>query len=156
MARHFTNKNQARQTRRRSYCSSPISRKRGTRSNVAKCAAKRTEQIEDDCKATLILFNGSQNMRTKINGNKAPVNAKRLHRVSLSACDDSVFYIYLFHFPVFCKTTQRLISLQHATHFIIYCHPNTRQYPRIISASGSKSFLYRDALEEWRPHARNT
>ena len=71
----------------------------------------------------------------------------------------TVYFIYtyiLFQFPRFCKTTQRLIFLQHPTQFIIHCHPNTRQYPRIISASGSQSFFYCDALEEWRPHKRNT
>ena len=62
----------------------------------------------------------------------------------------------LFPFPHFCETTQRLIFLPHPLQFIIQCHPNTRQYPRTVSASGSQSFFWRDALNEWRPNARNT
>ena len=37
LQRNFTYTNQARHTRGRSYSSSPIRRKRGTRSNLAKC-----------------------------------------------------------------------------------------------------------------------
>jgi len=177
--------NQARQTRRRSYSSSPISRKRGTRRNVAKYdylllrapnrLKKTTARLRSFYSTAFKIW------RQKINENKAAVNAERLHHVSLSACDDSVLYIYiyiyiygLFQFPRFCKTAQRLIFLQHPTQFIIHCHPNTRQYTRIISASGSQSFFYtgrmtsacakhlknefhmRETLEKLLPHARNT
>ena len=152
--------NQARQTRGRSYSSSPISRKRGTRSNVAKydCLLLRAP---NKLKKTIARLRSFYSTALKIWGQKSTKTKQLLMQKDYTMCRFllvmTVYYIYrLFPFPRFCKTTQRLIFLQHSTQFIIHCHPDTRQYPRIISASGSQSFFYRDALEEWRPHTRNT
>ena len=154
--------NEVRQTRGRSYSSSPISRRRGTRSNVAKydCLLLRAP---NELKKTIVRLRSFYSTALKIWGEKSTKTKQLLmqkdYTVRHFLLVMTVYYIYvyrLFPFPRFCKTTQRLIFLQHPTQFIIHCHPYTRQYPRIISASGSQSFFYRDALEEWRPNARNT
>jgi hypothetical protein len=174
--------NQTRQTRGRSYSSSPIIRKRGTRSNVAKydCLLLRAP---NKLKKTTARLRSFYSTALRIWGQKSTKTKQLLMQKDYTVCHVllvmTAYYIYVYSFSIspFLQnhTMFNLPSTPHAVHYSLSSkHPTVSTYnlsqrfsifllPRRTARRMSKCAKHlrndvhiREILEKWCPHARNT